>query len=301
MDCHQICCTTGPCKRLTNYPKKFTGLATTSGKQVHCANIKNCHCPLCQHEQEIPWHFLECQHPLRTQLFLQFQCSLSSLHSTAKIDPHMFQLLWQGLSSIQQQYSIDDHISTISTYVSSSMEHRMGPIFLWPNCYILDHPHWPQHPDKNKWNYILLTNDIPSLGVHPGIIARAQQCPTLPDPRATFNIRYWNPKYCRSSSKLLMTLFYMAMNPPLMVEQVMQQPICIICRFVQTSNTQICNNLQAAHWWAQMKIWDIRSYFTTPVWHCLATTSPATQCCLILYFLCFWCEFFNIPTLWQVR
>jgi len=227
MDCHQICCTTGPCKRLTNYPKKFTGLATTSGKQVHCANIKNCHCPLCQHEQEIPWHFLECQHPHRTQLFLQFQCSLSSLHSTAKIDPHMFQLLWQGLSSIQQQYSIDDHISTISTYVSSSMEHRMGPIFLWPNCYILDHPHWPQHPDKNKWNYILLTNDIPSLGVHPGIIARAQQCPTLPDPRATFNIRYWNPKYCRSSSKLLMTLFYMAMNPTLWLSKSCNNPFAL--------------------------------------------------------------------------
>jgi len=57
----------------------------------------NHHCPLCGQEQDF-CHFLECQHPHQMCLFLQLQWDLSILYSTAKINPHMFQLLWQGLT-----------------------------------------------------------------------------------------------------------------------------------------------------------------------------------------------------------
>ena len=58
------------------------------------------------------WHFLECQHPQWTQLFIQLQHKLAKLHTNSKIEPHMFQLLWQGLQSVHSQQSIEDQVTT---------------------------------------------------------------------------------------------------------------------------------------------------------------------------------------------
>jgi len=65
-------------------------------------------CPLCWREQENFWHFLECQHPKQNQLFNQLCTDIAALHEKVQVDPHLLHMLWQGLNSISQQYSIDD-------------------------------------------------------------------------------------------------------------------------------------------------------------------------------------------------
>jgi len=81
------------------------------------------HCPLCQGAKEMLWHFLECQHPQHTQLFHQLQCQLSQLHTNAWIDPHMFQLLWQGLNSICSQQSIEDQVAMYPVMFQTMFHH----------------------------------------------------------------------------------------------------------------------------------------------------------------------------------
>jgi len=49
------------------------------------------------------WHFLECQHPSQQGAYHQLQQAITHLHQTHQTDPHMLQLLWQGLNSIHQQ------------------------------------------------------------------------------------------------------------------------------------------------------------------------------------------------------
>jgi len=95
---------------------------------------------------------------------------LSSLHSTAQIDSHMFQLLWQGLvSSIWQQYSIDNQVSTYPKPFSTMFYHQQS--IGWTNCSMVDllhpgPPTLPQYPDQNEWHNIVLKSDIPSMGIH---------------------------------------------------------------------------------------------------------------------------------------
>jgi len=64
-------------------------------------------CPQCKWDNETTWHFWECQHTERTNRFQKLQSKLNALHAQYHIDPHMFQLLWQGLQAIRQDITID--------------------------------------------------------------------------------------------------------------------------------------------------------------------------------------------------
>jgi len=57
-------------------------------------------CPSCHKQDKDFWHFLECKHPPRPNLFHLLQKNSTALHTRYKIDPEMYQMLWQGLSSI---------------------------------------------------------------------------------------------------------------------------------------------------------------------------------------------------------
>jgi len=65
-------------------------------------------CPVCQQEPENFWHFLKCQHLSRKIAYQQMQTAIHQLHTTHRIDPHMTQLLWQGVDSIHNKHSIDE-------------------------------------------------------------------------------------------------------------------------------------------------------------------------------------------------
>jgi len=69
-------------------------------------------CPQCKWEEETTWHFWECQPTDRTHWFQKRQHELNTLHTQYQIDPHMFQLLWQGLQAIRQNSTIDNQYDT---------------------------------------------------------------------------------------------------------------------------------------------------------------------------------------------
>jgi len=69
-------------------------------------------CLHCQCNTETTWHFFEYQHPFQTAHFLQLQSDITQLHTKHNIDPHMTQLYWQGLQTIQQDASIDDQLQS---------------------------------------------------------------------------------------------------------------------------------------------------------------------------------------------
>jgi len=89
-----------------------TWLATTSGCQSMTSDTTGTDCPHCHWEAETIWHFLECQHPSQQTLFCKLQQQLQKLHQRFCIDLHLFQLLWHGLSSIWQQYSLDKQLDS---------------------------------------------------------------------------------------------------------------------------------------------------------------------------------------------
>ncbi len=64
-------------------------------------------CPHCQREPETIWHFFECQQPNRAARFTQLQAAITQLHTQHNIDPHLTQLYWQGLQTIQRDEPID--------------------------------------------------------------------------------------------------------------------------------------------------------------------------------------------------
>jgi len=68
-------------------------------------------CPQCQQANEDTWHFLECNAPARQSLFNQLHHDLQQLHNKHKIDPHLFQLLWQGLLSISTSTDINEQFA----------------------------------------------------------------------------------------------------------------------------------------------------------------------------------------------
>jgi len=65
-------------------------------------------CPSCHKQDEDFWHFLECQHQPRPNLFRLLQKNLTALHVRHNIEPEMYQLLWQGLCSIRFNTPLPD-------------------------------------------------------------------------------------------------------------------------------------------------------------------------------------------------
>jgi len=69
-------------------------------------------CPLCWMANETFWHFLECKQVSGETAYQQLQTTIQKHHEFSKINPHMLQLLWQGLNSTHNQYPIDDQCKT---------------------------------------------------------------------------------------------------------------------------------------------------------------------------------------------
>jgi len=69
-------------------------------------------CPVCRQAPETYWHFLECQHHTQEEAYRQLQKAIQQHHERHNIDPHMLQLLWQGLNATHKQYSLDDQLDS---------------------------------------------------------------------------------------------------------------------------------------------------------------------------------------------
>jgi len=74
-------------------------------------------CLVCQQDTETYWHFLECQHVSWQPTYQQLQQPIWKLHDMYRIEPHMLQLLWQGINFVYKQYPIDDQFDTYPTEI----------------------------------------------------------------------------------------------------------------------------------------------------------------------------------------
>jgi len=146
-------------------------LLLCTAKHMHQPAIDT-QCPVCWQHKEDLWHFLECQHSCQQTLFSKLQKQIQQLHQCYNIDPHLLQLLWQGLNSVRQQYPIDDQIETYPTEFHSLFhdQRRIGWEQLYYGqvasswSYYVDHQ--PQSV-SHQWDHLLLTSYQTNLEIHP--------------------------------------------------------------------------------------------------------------------------------------
>jgi len=221
-------------------------------------------CPQCRREDETIWHFWECQHRDWAVRFQKLQHDLNALHTQNHIDPHMLQLLWQGLQAIcldteikdqreaypsplqalflaQQEIGWDQlyygHISIQwAHYITTSSQYKLnGDVFysqvisiLW--AYILDC--WKQR------NHHLHSSD------------------TAPPDFQVLAEQVWQILETSNNDPAL------AMNAPTQtVEQILQRSIPMICGWAQCSAQHMQNYLTVAHKCAILHTQDIRNFF----------------------------------------
>jgi len=91
-------------------------------------------CPVCQQGPEDVWHFLECQHPLRLPAYLQLQKVIQQIHKDRGVDPHMLQLLWQGINSVHQHTQLT--ISMKPTPQTSNRYTSISNVSAGNNCFM---------------------------------------------------------------------------------------------------------------------------------------------------------------------
>jgi len=58
-------------------------------------------CPSCRREPEDSWHFLECVHPARRDLFTGLKTNLTNATQKLSMHPCIFTAIWLGLSTIR--------------------------------------------------------------------------------------------------------------------------------------------------------------------------------------------------------
>jgi len=63
-------------------------------------------CPSCKHLPEDMQHFLSCSHPSRKPAFQDLQRQVLKLHQKHNCEPTVYQILWQGLTSILLQHDL---------------------------------------------------------------------------------------------------------------------------------------------------------------------------------------------------
>ncbi len=81
------------------------------------------------------WHFLKCAAPAQQLLFNQLHRGLQQLHIKYNIDPYLFQLLWQGLLSIQMSTEINQQLAN---YPHNTNHYSNGNTKSGGNSYIMD-------------------------------------------------------------------------------------------------------------------------------------------------------------------
>jgi len=227
-------------------------------------------CPVCQQSPEDFWHFLECQHPVRRPAYRQLQTALQQLHKDRGVDPHMLQLLWQGINSVHQQYQIDDQYVTYPASFQPLYldQQRLG----WEQLfYGRIASSWSYHVDHSTnyatngtifysqiivciWKYILTSWTVCNEALHPEH-PNAQTVQSLvPQVHHLFALIEADPELHQ-------------FEPRSTPEQILQWPIRTIRNFIQTGYRHVRNHTTAARTRAIHWTRDIRTYFCNLIHH----------------------------------
>jgi len=105
-------------------------------------------CPLCQREPEDCWHFLECTHLEKRQLFNKLKTQLAALSTKYHLHPSILMVFWLGLLTIQTNTSYPETANDLPPELHQVLrfQTRLGwdqPAVLWATDKILDTSHQP--------------------------------------------------------------------------------------------------------------------------------------------------------------
>ncbi len=221
-------------------------------------------CPQCKRDDETTWHFWECQHPERTTRFQKLQRDLTALHAQYNLDPHMFQLLWQGLQAIRQDTTIDDQYETYPEPLRKLFQAQKN--IGWDQLYYgRISIQWAHHVTIDSqyktngevfyskviglvWSYIFDCWTQRNHHLHSTATAPPDYQVLKDQVRQIIETSNNDPA-------LAMAI------PPQTVEQIMQRPIPMIRSWAQRSARHMQNYLTAAHKRAVLHTHDIRNFF----------------------------------------
>jgi len=223
-------------------------------------------CPMCHQASEDFWHFLECQHPSQHAAYQQMQVSLQQLHHTHQVDPHMMQVLWQGLDLVHNQHPINNQREGYPPNFQQMYDDQWnigweklfyGQIStFW--AYFVDHS--TQYKTNGTifysqitvciWKYILLSWTIRNAALHPKHLHQQTIQLLTPQVQHLFSIIADDPAL-------------QEYKPQATIEQVLQWPICTIWTFIQTGYQHVHSHTMAARIRAIHKTHDICTYFQT--------------------------------------
>jgi len=221
-------------------------------------------CPVCRQAPENFWHFLECQHPLRYPAYYQLQQAIQQLHQDHQVDPHMLQLLWQGIHSVHKQYPIDEQYDAYPPEFQRfyADQQRIGWEQLFYGRIASSWAHYVDHATQYRtngtifysqiivciWKYILASWTVRNAALHPEHPTQQTIQSLAPQVHHLFTIISEDPELQQ----------YEPSSTP---AQILQWPIRTIQNFLQTGYRHVRNHTTAARTHAIQGTRDIRTYF----------------------------------------
>jgi len=128
-----------------NYPRVDTYTGFTGNNPS--AEIDRL-CPSCKQHPETPEHFLRCDAPNRNPCLTSLRNKLVTLFTTHRIDPHVYQMWWLGLTTLNHHdaHKIDQYPPSFHPIFQSQSQIGWKQLYYgritkqWSHFFITNHP-----------------------------------------------------------------------------------------------------------------------------------------------------------------
>jgi len=192
------------------------------------------------------------------------QKAIQQLHQDRHVDPHLLQMIWQGIQSVHKQYAVDKQFDTYPPefkplYID---QQRIGWDQLFYGRIATSWAHHVDHATNYKtngtifysqiivcvWKYILTSWSVRNAALHP-------ENPTQQ------TIQSLAPQVHHLFALISADQALQEYEPRSTPEQILQWPIRTIRNFLLTGYRHVRNHTTAAHTRAIHRTRDIRTYF----------------------------------------
>ncbi len=108
-------------------------------------------CPLCQHDKEDTWHFLECSHADQHKKFTALKQNLTQFATTNNLHPCLFTTLWLGILAICNDSNYPEIHDDLPPVIQKAVhaQTRLGWDQLYQGCFSLHWVHAIDHLQPN--------------------------------------------------------------------------------------------------------------------------------------------------------
>jgi len=241
-------------------------LPLRGSKHMQCPKADTS-CPVCQQMTEDLWHFLKRSHPTHKCLLQQLQQQqLKSLHYDNNIDPHLFQLLWQGIHSVHTQTVLDEQYVTYPESIKPLFDDQcqIGWDQLFYGRFAMSWAYYVDHHSgyqvngtifysciiQHIWTYILKFWTTRNSALHNPTDTHPMVQVLAPQVQLIFDTIEREPALQDHA-------------PYLNLDQILTQPIRVIRSFIDMSDRHIRNHMQSVCVQTILHTQDIHTYLTS--------------------------------------